>query len=405
MPLAAAALEVIQHLSAAIGGRGSCTPQERAAAEYTAVRMQNLGLRDVRLEPLQTTPHTYTPFLAAFGAGILGFALTALFPHPAAALSGAALTLAGGLGMLAELDLRPNWLRALLPTASSQNAVGMLPAAAQPPARRAVICAHVDTHRTPIFYSSLAWYHWFSRLVSAAAASLFLNALLCLLSGLPGAAWLLWPAGALAALQLAAAGLCAQALFTPFSPGANDNASGVGVALALAEHLSRQPLEHTELWWAFTGCEEVGARGFQAFLDAHAHSFGPETLYLILDEVGQGRVEYLQRDGLVKKYPTHPRALALAQAAAAALPELGAAPQVGLAYTDALAATQRGAVALSLNTYQPPMQDDDLHWHQMSDQIQHIDPAALERCAQFALRVLHIWDQAPPLPPHKGDPP
>jgi hypothetical protein len=49
-PCSQRAIGHIRHLSQAIGGRGSCTPAERQAAEYTAEQMRALGVDDVRLE-------------------------------------------------------------------------------------------------------------------------------------------------------------------------------------------------------------------------------------------------------------------------------------------------------------------------------------------------------------------
>lgn len=51
--------------------------------------------------------------------------------------------------------------------------------------------------------------------------------------------------------------LCIEADRTPFTAGANDNASAVGLVLTLAEALVKQPLQHTRVWLACTGCEEV----------------------------------------------------------------------------------------------------------------------------------------------------
>ena len=41
------------------------------------------------------------------------------------------------------------------------------------------------------------------------------------------------------------------------SPGANDNASGVGVVLELMHYYSKKPLKNTEILAVFTGCEEA----------------------------------------------------------------------------------------------------------------------------------------------------
>jgi hypothetical protein len=79
-----------------------------------------------------------------------------------------------------------------------------------------------------------------------------------------GWAWVRWIGLAAAAMEIFALVLCLHADLTPFSPGANDDASGVGVILAVAERLFQKPTAHTEVWLAFTGCEEVSAYGIPA---------------------------------------------------------------------------------------------------------------------------------------------
>jgi Zn-dependent M28 family amino/carboxypeptidase len=198
-------------------------------------------------------------------------------------------------------------------------------------------------------------------------------------------------------VQILALGLCLHADATPFSPGANDNATGAGVALALGRRLAEEPLRHTEVWLALTGCEEVGARGMAAFLDAHAAELGREAVYLILDQVGAGRQGYLTTDGLVRKRPTHPRALALARRAVAALDEVQVAERVGIAYTDALAATRRGLVALTVVALPGRDEEAETHWHQMSDTVEHLDPGSLADVCAFAWQVLEEIDDEPPV--------
>ena len=74
------AFEHIVYLSQTIGGRGSCTPQERQASEYAAGQMRSLGLSEVRLEPFRGVPSTYWPFCLAFGAALLGTLAGFFFP-------------------------------------------------------------------------------------------------------------------------------------------------------------------------------------------------------------------------------------------------------------------------------------------------------------------------------------
>lgn len=54
--------EHVRYLSQAIGGRGSCTPAEREAAQYVAQQMELLVVQDVRLETYRGAPSTYRPY-------------------------------------------------------------------------------------------------------------------------------------------------------------------------------------------------------------------------------------------------------------------------------------------------------------------------------------------------------
>jgi hypothetical protein len=390
------ALAQVHHLAGEIGGRGSCTPDERRAAEYAAAEMRQLGARQVTLEPFWALPSTYWPFALAFGAALLGTLLVWLLEGRWVLAAAALLSGLGAGGMLAETGLAGNWMRRLLPHRESQNAVGLMAPLGEV-RQRAVLCAHLDSHRTPVFYSSPAWHRVFGLLVGGALASMALAAAAYAgaygLGALLGWAWVRWLGLAVAAVQLLALALCLHADRTPYSPGANDNGSGVGVALALARRLAQQPLAHTEVWLALTGCEEVGARGMAAFLGAHAAELGDGAFYLILDQVGAGRLGYLTADGMVRKHPTHPEALSLARRARAALPEVQVAERVGIAYTDALVATKRGDVALTLVALPLPGEEAETHWHQMSDTADRVDPGSLADACAFAWQVLQEVDK------------
>jgi hypothetical protein len=55
-----------------------------------------------------------------------------------------------------------------------------------------VLSAHIDTHRTPIFYSSKTWQALFSILVAGAFASMLLSALLYTLGAVFAWDWVRW---------------------------------------------------------------------------------------------------------------------------------------------------------------------------------------------------------------------
>jgi hypothetical protein len=323
---------------------------------------------------------------------LLGTLLAWLVPGRVMMAIAAVLCGLSAWGMLIETDFSASWLRRLLPKAASQHAVGLVPPTAEV-RNRVVLSAHLDTHRTPIFYSSSGWQKLFSVSVAGAFLGLVVGAVAFGLGALSGWQWVRWIGLAAAVVQAGALGLCIHADRTPYSPGANDDASGVGVILGLAERLKAEPLAHTEVWVVFNDCEETWSYGMAAFLDAHAAELGEGAVYIILDQVGSGQVKFLTADGLLVKRKTHPRALELARRAAAALPDLEVGEQVGIAYTDAAVATKRGLIALTVDALPPPGAQDGTHWHQMSDTPDHVDPQSLVDAHAFTWQVLQDLDR------------
>ncbi len=74
----------------------------------------------------------------------------------------------------------------------------------------------------------------------------------------------------------------------PNSPGANDNAAGVGILLETAKSLSNKYLNHTLVFIAFDG-EEHGLRGSKHYLE---NVENPETIEFMIniDSVGRGNI-------------------------------------------------------------------------------------------------------------------
>jgi aminopeptidase YwaD len=95
--------------------------------------------------------------------------------------------------------------------------------------------------------------------------------------------------------------LMAHADTTPRAPGANDNASGLGVLAAVASRLGRIPLR-CDVWLAATGAEERVYTGSPDHLGslaltrwARAHGAGRRLRWaLSLDEVGRDRPFWLR---------------------------------------------------------------------------------------------------------------
>jgi hypothetical protein len=387
-------MEHVRVLAGEIGARGSCTEAEQRAAEYAADTMRALGAREVTVERFRAVPGTYRPYAVAFGLALSGTAVAWMWPGRLTLALAALAHLAAAWGMIRESDLRASWMRRLLPQATGHNAVGVMPAAGEV-RRRAVVCAHLDTHRTPVFYSSDTWQRLFGLLVTGAFASLVAGIMVYGLGALLDWTWVYWIGLLTGSVQMALLGLSIQAEFTPYSPGANDNASGVGVALGLAERLAREPLDHTEVWLALTDCEEVMAQGMVSFVDARGAALGSDAMYVILDQVGAGHLTWLSVDGLILKHETHPLALDLARRAAAALPEIKSEERPGVAYTDAVVATKRGVPAITLSAI-PKEGGAGAHWHQMSDRVDVVQRSSLVDACAFAWLVLRETDRMVP---------
>jgi hypothetical protein len=384
------ALEHICYLTETIGGRGSCTAEARRAGEYIHQELEKLGVSQVAYESFEGRPSTYRPFVAAFSAALAG-SLLGLFLGDRWALGvGALLNLLGGWAMFAETEFKPNWTRWFSPKAFTRNVTGMISPSGEVKGR-VVLCAHYDTHRTPVFYSSAGWQRLFGVLVSGAFMSMVAGAVLFGLGTLSGWVGLRWVGVLLGLWQMFVLVMVASADFTPFSPGANDNASGIGAILGLVKRLNEEPLKHMQVSLVFTDCEETGAHGMIAYLSQHMQTLGEEAVYIVLDEVGTGRVKYITNDGLVIKHKTHPRALALERQAAARL-ERGAIELPGTAYNDVLPATLRGRIGVTVCSADPEHTFTGSHWHQMSDRVEYIDLECLKDALTFTWYILEVVD-------------
>jgi len=379
------AMKHIRHLSVTIGSRGSCTTSERTAAEYLARQMGEMGIQDGRVETFSGVPSTYRPFALAFTAALIGTFIVWLDASPPVMALATLLNLLGAWGMLAETNTSGNWMQWLLPKATGHNAIGLIHPIGEV-SNRVILCAHLDTHRTPIFFSSKAWQALFSILVGGTFVSMAVCTIFYGLGAASGWEWVKWIGLAMSAFELFALAMCIHADLTPFSPGASDDASGVGVSMGIAKRMAEEPLKQSEVWLVFTDCEEVGAYGITAFLDGHAGEWGSETFYIILDQVGTGQLKVLTRDGLIIKHSTHPSSLEISRRADAALPDVEVNEMEGAFYTDAIVATKRGLSALSVDSVESP------HWHQMSDTVENVNPKFLENSHLFVWQILQDID-------------
>lgn len=372
-------------------GRRPGTDAERRAAKHLAKRLRELRWRP---ETQATYVHPQAALIwAAHCALGFGASLLALPLAPA----GFALALVAATSLYLDLNTRLYLLRTLFFRRGSQNVIarGRVPDA---PARL-VIVAHYDVAKTgALFGRALDRVTRITRnfgfdppRVLFWSLALLVPILGARLAGVDSAA--LGALQVLPTLTLLVAGFALLDIeFSPAAPGANDNASGVAVALALARDLRTEPPANLDPWIVFTGGGESPMEGMRAFLRAHRDELDPQrTIVLALDSVGRGRLRYVVGEGLAVSYPADPYLLDLAATVAEAADEPVEPERNGFA-GEALAARSRGLRALELTAIEPG-RALPANYHLPTDTPEHIDPAALERAHGFALALIRALDR------------
>ncbi len=242
--------------------------------------------------------------------------------------------------------------------------------------RRIVLLAHYDTAKTFFLYHPRR-VHGFRRTFVLQAVLATALPLLAAASPL-----LSRPVGLFFLLQ--AALLWHREWTAPYVNGANDNASGVAVAVQLFLDTAPRLPPGVELWLALTGSEEVGARGARALLK----DLPPprDTLVLNIDNVGRGQLHYAEAEGMLRLHRSSGALVDAARRLDGAVPV-----QYRLAYFDTLPLVRAGYRCLTLVRLErgvPP------HWHWPTDTLDNVDPQAVEQTLAYARTLL--WTVLPP---------
>ncbi len=369
--------------------RGSAGAGEQAAARWAVARLAEVGAADAAVERYRGRATNSWSFA--------GHSLAGLLAPSIGGLRGAALALGALISLERDASGRSPWRRRPFGGSDGANATARVGSAGE---RRAtvVIVAHIDAAKTGLV--------WHPRLVESGAARHLATRKVEPVMALQGVALV---AAALAALlprrslrrrlvALPAALLNGAAIAlnldiarSPVVPGANDNATGVAAALALAAQLTAEPLGQVEVQFALVGGEESGMGGFHAFLEARRDSLPVDsTLVIGLDTLGCGTPIVAAGEGalLTHRYGEADLALADEGARLAGQPS----PQrwrIG-AWTDPLLALNRAIPAISILSIGPGYYP---HYHHPSDLPENVDWQSVEACTQIALGTLRAFDR------------
>jgi len=383
-------MQHVRYLAETIGPRGSTTPKEAEAASYVSEVLRKLGLEPV-IETFTSATSMYYPTLLLYGIVLVG-ELLFLFGGRWGATAALALALPAFVSSILAMAFRPNPLSWLLPKGKSQNVWALL-SPREEARHKVVLVGHLDTHRTPLLFSSDKWTTLLKVVVPMGSISVVLL-LIFFAVGIAETGWLLRVLSLPCALiNLGIFLLFIQAALTPYTAGANDNASGVGVILNMAEQLKDQLLARTAVWVVFTGCEEVGCYGADAFAKTHREEL-ENAAWIAVDQVGGtgANPSYLTSERFLLTTHSDPGLLTLAESVAAHHPELDARPSSYTgAFTEGCIGAKYGFRLLTLLAFTEKGKLPE--WHRPTDIVKNVDPEVVEHSETFVRELLHKIDQ------------
>jgi hypothetical protein len=384
------AYRVVEQLSAGIGPRPTGSASEQRALDYVESELRQ-ACAEVRRMTVSGIPGPSNPkVLLLIGGLFLAYTTYLLVYAPEAVW----------LFLIAFFTL-PRLISAVRKRASassprqSTNVIGHLPAAQESRAC-AILCAHLDSAKASRFPGE-SW---------ARLNHLFFRALGPFVLLMAVVATLRWLDIRLGLVPLAvwyiarAFGVAASVLFVLFqltyiyisrgdlySPGANDNASGVGVVLALARHFQQLPLAHLDTYYILFTAEEVGLVGSERFV--HQTVLPRDGTFVFnLDMVGTGNeLCYVRGSGPIPLRLTDNELNALLRQA---YPEIKRhfyfmgdsdfSPFAAKGFRTASLCTQGGS-------------HGDLVYHTDRDTVEYVDVAPLQLTANTVSKAIRLLDQ------------
>ena len=380
-------LEHIRILAEEIGPRGPTTEGERRGSEYCHKTLTELEF-DPNTEQFASARSIFQPQLLAAIAMLGSFAI---YPLAGRLSAGLAFTLAllALVSDLLELSFRNNLLRILMSKGQSQNVIAKIAPQGEHQ-KDLILIGHVDSQRTPIVFKNQRWLSAYKSFTTIAFVAFVVQVLLYGLGVFLQLSWI-WLASipcAVCAVLLAA--MCIQADLTPFTRGANDNASAVGLVLTLAKNLKAEPLKNTRVWLVCTGCEEVQHYGAIDFFARRRTEFkNPHAL--VFEMLGCAGPAWLVKEGIVVPFHAEKTMVSLAEKLAKEQPELGAYPtSISGGNTEMADALRLGIPAITFTGFGP--HGEAPYWHMVEDTFDKMDGEAMRRNYAFTWAYIRLLD-------------
>ena len=388
------AMTHLEYLAVKIGARGSTTPEERDAARYAKEEFESLGL-ETHWEEFTSPTTGWRPYSIASFFGLISV-VAVYFGGPIAAGISGILMLVTTVSVLLELNFQPNLLRVLVPKGKSQNIWARIPSK-RPSNKRILITGHVDTHRTPWVFTTIKRINFLRIVTTLGTISFVLSTIfffILVFVDIPALRWLFL---IFVLIYLTVLVITWQPDRTPFTQGANDNASGTAIVISLAKIIAQEPLLNFEVWVLCTGSEEVGSYGAQDFIKRHKSELQDNYVINIDNVGGSGAgVCYTSTEGMIFPLKPSSELFSLANQINAENPEFNA-------YTLPFTTLNTDGTCFMINRI-PTLSFVGLtpegmipNWHQVTDTFEHVDATSVENTESFILKLLGQID-------HQGNP-
>jgi hypothetical protein len=382
-------LPYVRFLAENIGTRGTGTGGEKKAAEYVFACLKKWAIPSEMLTCESIISMNHYPL----SINALGILAILLYPIPGVWARWLAAVLALLVAPFMTLTIRTstNPLRRFLRKVKSPSVLGSIEPAADMQ-QQVVLISHLDTNKCRLTWRP----EGLKNLEPLTYVTLVVQALLGILylyGAIAGERWSVWLVSLLPGAYLLAMIIT---LFlddrTPYSPGANDNASSVGVVLHIAEALSIKPLAHTRVWFAFSGAEETDHFGLRSILNAHTRDMR-QALFIDLEGVGAGELVMVTRHGIGLHYAPDPGLLASAKKVAEEHPEWCIEGKKMVMSEEVSTLTHLGYRAICISGYDPSTGGLP-QWHQREDTVENLDPDCLIKARDFTFALLKKIDSA-----------
>ncbi|MFH1906993.1 MAG: M28 family peptidase [Chloroflexota bacterium] len=373
----------VSALSVDIGPRGPTCEGERKGAEYAKAQFEKIGFQPI-WETFKSARSIFHPHLMGAILFLAAFAIFPLAGRLTAAIA-AALTILALVSELQELGFQNNLFRMAVPKGDSQNVFAVIPPTGEHQ-RDIVLIGHVDTQFTPLIFRTTKWVKVYDKFTMLAFAAFIYQAILYTLAAFFGWGWA-WPASLPAAgCALLLAAMCIEASSTPFTAGANDNATAVGMVLTLAAQFAQKPLQNTRIFAVITGCEEVQHYGAIDWFARHRAEL-KDPRAIILEMLGCAGPAWTTREGIIVPFKADPGLLCTVEDLSAAHPQWKAYPaKISGGNSELSDAVRFKVPAICLFGLKPD--GEAPYWHQKQDTFDKMDSDVMERTWELAWALI-----------------